>query len=131
MPSGPISANVGDPVHINVTATDPDTLGCTDPENKDILTLTQTTGPGTFVDNGNGDGDYDWPTDAKRHTIVTFNVDDGKGGSENVSVDVTVTDPNVPTVSEWGMTGMCLLLLAAGTIVIRQRKSTTTGTTWA
>jgi len=93
IPTGPISATYGDTVNIDVTASDPDTLECTDPLNKDILVLTQTSGPGNFVDNGNGDADFLWTVDNGELNSVMFRVSDGKTGTANVSVDIDVFAP--------------------------------------
>ena len=97
-PSGPIILNLKDSVHIDVSATDLDALECTDEFNKDVLTLTQTSGPGSFVDNGDGDGDFDWTADTPGDITVAFLVDDGKEGTDEVSIDihVTVVPPDPP-----------------------------------
>jgi len=93
-PAGPIETDLGEIVHIEVSATDLDNLECTDAINKDVITLTQTAGPGLFVPNGNGIADYDWTTDIPGLTIVTFSVDDGKFGSDDTTVNINVNTPN-------------------------------------
>ena len=89
VPAGPIETSFMTPVYIDVTATDPDTA-CTDVLNKDSLVLSQLQGPGTFVDHGNGDGDFDWGADTSGNYNVPFNVSDGKGGSAVAPVQITV-----------------------------------------
>lgn len=116
-PTGPIETDFGTLLHIDITATDPDTQ-CIDETNKDVLILTQMNGPGSFVDNGEGDGDFDWLVDDRGSFSVTFRVDDGKGGSAETSVEFLVS---IPTVSEWGLAVMTLLFLTVGTIVIQRR----------
>lgn len=118
-PLGPIETDLGNPVHVDVSATDPDALECTDAANKDVLVLTQMTGPGTFVDNGEGDGDFDWQTDGSAGTIVvTFQVSDGKGGSAETSV---VLLANIPAASVWALIVLALGLLTAGTLAVRRQ----------
>jgi hypothetical protein len=78
-PSGPFFVDVNSSVHINVNGSDPDTQECNDPFNKDELLLTQTSGPGTLVDNGGGDGDFTWVPQSNDlgQYPVTFGVTDG------------------------------------------------------
>lgn len=89
-PAGPIEVNMRQPVHIDVVASDPDTLECTDAQNKDVLALTQIQGQGAFVDNGNGGGGFNWTPMGPTTTSVAFRVNDGKGALQDVFVNIDV-----------------------------------------
>ncbi|MBI2597926.1 MAG: hypothetical protein HYW50_01890 [Candidatus Diapherotrites archaeon] len=88
-PSGPINVNLGQQVNIGVSASDADTLQCTDAANKDVLILTKN-GVGNFVDNGNGTGNFSWVANEPGVKPITFSVSDGRSGSANVQVEITV-----------------------------------------
>ncbi|MEK6677665.1 MAG: autotransporter outer membrane beta-barrel domain-containing protein [Planctomycetota bacterium] len=45
----------------------------------------------------------------------------GAGGEKTLSIVVTSVNPSVPAVSVWGLIALSLLVLAAGTVVLRSR----------
>ncbi|MEK6954358.1 MAG: alpha/beta fold hydrolase [Candidatus Micrarchaeota archaeon] len=97
-PSGPLSVQAGTSVHMDLTATDPDTSLCSDPFNKDNLTLRGIDLPnGSLIINyGNETGEFSWattPFDLGVH-FPTLIVDDGKNGSDNQTVEINVMRPN-------------------------------------
>ena len=87
--STPATATVDEGQNLNFTVTAAD--GDSDP-----LTLTASGVPAgaSFLDNGNGTGAFDWtPNSNQAGTYtVTFNVSDGKGGTNSASTSITVNN---------------------------------------
>ncbi|MFQ6092431.1 MAG: DUF6073 family protein [bacterium] len=75
-PPGPFTVSAGECVHVDVTATDPDMTECGD---DNILLFAANMPPGaTFVDNGGGDGDFDWcatESSAGQYTVTFYAYD--------------------------------------------------------
>jgi hypothetical protein len=88
--SQPVNQTIaaGAPVHLDITATDPDMTECSD----DNITLNKTSAKGTFVDNGYGNGDFDWTpslADVGMQT-VSFRVKDINGSFQDMQVRLYV-----------------------------------------
>jgi hypothetical protein len=75
-------------------------------------------------------GDWTWtgPTyNSSVSTTVTFGdyrLEFGKGAAswDDLSIGLTTIPPPIPTVSEWGLIILALLLLMAGTILFIKRR---------
>jgi len=89
-----------------------------------------------LLNNGNGTFQTAANYDAGDYPIVVFAVDlDGDSDndlsvanhfSDNVSVLMNLSNESIPTLSEWGMIVLALLILSIGTVaVIRRRKVVT------
>lgn len=81
------TSTVGQLLQFTVSATDPDS---------DPITLSATNLPtgANFTDNGNGTGTFSWtPTANQVGTFqVTFTVSDNRGGTDSVTIQITVHD---------------------------------------
>ncbi|MEK6842969.1 MAG: hypothetical protein AABY04_00615, partial [Candidatus Micrarchaeota archaeon] len=77
---------------INVAATDPDTIQCSDPENKDVLTLSMVKKPsfitGTFAVNPDNTGTFTGHAMSSGTGVIEFQVDDHRGGIVKKSITI-------------------------------------------
>ena len=78
-----------------------------------------------------GGGKMYWPdtnTDKiQRADLDGTNVEDlvtGVTGLAGIALDLSTPPENIPTVSEWGLGAMTLLVLAAGTVIFTRRSGT-------
>ena len=81
-----------------------------------------------------GGGKMYWPDNGtdkiQRADLDGTNVEDlvtGVAGPAGIILDLSTPAENIPTISEWGLVAVTLLVLAAGTIIIAQRHSAETG----
>ncbi|MCD6086383.1 MAG: T9SS type A sorting domain-containing protein [Candidatus Hydrothermae bacterium] len=104
-PGGRYATNAN--VHMDVTFSDPD-LACQAPHTTDMLTLTMEITPApvtspTFVDNGDGTGDFDWtPTiDDVGTYSVSFIGTDLSGAADTCTVELEIVSCEVPSYADY------------------------------
>ncbi|MCH8251794.1 MAG: hypothetical protein IID36_05015 [Planctomycetes bacterium] len=81
----------------------------------------------TTLDDGNVVFTVDFETTLPAGQFITATATDPAGSTSEFSACVAVEGEAVPTVSEWGLAVTTLLLLTAGTLVLRPRRAGSTG----